>query len=258
MAPSSPPADDTPALHQPSWLERQLGKITPAATPAATLESWLRGQPLEVQTAFGARAALRALPIVWTTQGEGFGGDFLADIVLRVFEATSLAWAVAAYPGYILLFSGISMECGEYFAIPAATIRTFTPIRDAFRTRGIIRAVNALFFALDQDVFGMHSVGLATSAATSAAYIPYEGKDKMVVTNHAVLATRYAAHVTHTASFWSAVAFDMARAEDGATASVIAGLPLWPQDQAELLESLWQEMKAALLIANQDTSASGR
>jgi len=144
------------------------------------------------------------------------------------------------------------MECGEYFAIPAATIRTFTPIRDAFRTSGIIRAVNAFLFALDQGDFGMHSVGLATSAATSAAYIPDEGKDKMVVTNHAMLATRYAAHVTHTASFWSAVAFDMARAEEGATASVIAGLPLWPQDQAELLESLWQEMKAALLTANQD------
>jgi hypothetical protein len=53
-------------------------------------------------------------------------------------------------------------------------------------------------------------------------------------------------------TFWSAVSIDATRMEKGAAASVIAGLPLWPQGQPDRLQSLWQEMKAALLAANQD------
>ncbi|MGB6325696.1 MAG: hypothetical protein WBG11_07955 [Methylocella sp.] len=40
--------------------------------------------------------------------------------------------------------------------------------------------------------------------------------------------------------------------EEGAAASVIANLLLWPHGQPNQLQSLWQEMIAALLAANQD------
>jgi hypothetical protein len=51
------------------------------------------------------------------------------------------------------------------------------------------------------------------------------------------------------AAFWSA---DATRLEEGAVASDIAGLPLWPQGQPEQLQSLWQDMKAALHELDQD------
>ena len=40
--------------------------------------------------------------------------------------------------------------------------------------------------------------------------------------------------------------------EEGASASVIAETLLWPQIESDQLQSLWQELKAALLAAKQD------
>jgi hypothetical protein len=51
---------------------------------------------------------------------------------------------------------------------------------------------------------------------------------------------------------WSALSIDATRLEKGAPASAIANSPLWPQGQPDQLQSLWQEMKAALLAAKQD------
>jgi hypothetical protein len=51
---------------------------------------------------------------------------------------------------------------------------------------------------------------------------------------------------------WTAVSIDATRVDEGATASVIADSPLWPERQPDRLPFLWQELKAALLAAKQD------
>jgi hypothetical protein len=52
--------------------------------------------------------------------------------------------------------------------------------------------------------------------------------------------------------FWPAVSFDATRVEEGAAASVIAGLPLWPEGQLAEHGPLWWELKATLHAARQD------
>ncbi|PNE13006.1 MAG: hypothetical protein CR217_00575 [Beijerinckiaceae bacterium] len=52
--------------------------------------------------------------------------------------------------------------------------------------------------------------------------------------------------------FWSALSADATRSEDGATAAVIAGSPLWPQGQPVRLRSLWKVLEAGLVAEKQD------
>jgi hypothetical protein len=90
-----------------------------------------------------------------------------------------------------------------------------------------------------------HSAAACASAADMAAraFAP----PVVLADGITVAAGRIAA-----APFWSAVSFDATRVEEGATASVIAGSPLWPQGQPDQHQSLWQELKAALHATGQD------
>jgi hypothetical protein len=54
------------------------------------------------------------------------------------------------------------------------------------------------------------------------------------------------------AALWCAVSKDATRIEEGKSASIIAGSPLWPQVQPDWVEVLWQELKQALLGVGQD------
>ena len=90
---------------------------------------------------------------------------------------------------------------------------------------------------------------VAASAAANAADVLTGYID--TVTSDGV---GFFAATTSTVAFWSAVSIDATHVEGGAKAFDIAGSQLWPQLLlgSEPLQSLWQEMEAALLAANQD------
>jgi hypothetical protein len=65
-------------------------------------------------------------------------------------------------------------------------------------------------------------------------------------------AASHAAVAADGATLWSAVSLDATRVEEGATASGVAGSPLWPHGQPDRLQYLWQELRAALHAERQD------
>ena len=136
-------------------------------------------------------------------------------IVLPVFRALAFAWAAARY--------SISTKG----TAPPIDLAHFSPTPNA--------ASNA---------------ATAAQAARAAVSNPSLAPEVFrcaddTVTSDSVAATKRA--------FWSAVSLDVTYLEeDGDTASVIAGSPLWPQGQPDQLQSLWQEMKVALDAEKQD------
>jgi hypothetical protein len=187
------------------------------------LWAWRQEQPREVSIAFAARAALRVLPILWGAQA-GVEDDFLADVVLWVFRATALAWAAAKYPSQATRLR--SARAFGAVAVRADTVRTAAARAAAMAAADAVRTVH-------------ESMNAATAVGVSAA------------TTAAIDAAATAVTAANNHAFWSAISFDATRVEAGVAASVIAGLPLWPQDQPDELQSLWQEMRTALLAAGE-------
>jgi hypothetical protein len=89
----------------------------------------------------------------------------------------------------------------------------------------------------------------ARPAVFAAAYAAYAAAN---AANAAARATSAASAAFAAAAFWPAVSVDVTCVEEGATASVIAGSPLWPKGQPDEIQALWQEMKAALDAEKQD------
>jgi hypothetical protein len=194
------------------------------------LEAWLQKQPREVSVAFAARAALRVLPSVWTARDEGFKGDFFIDIVLPVFRASAAAWVTARYPGQQMSLLWVNAAGAAAVGSAGRPAATF-------------------------------AVTAATSAATAAASPTPDAATAAAATAAAAAHAAYGTGPSFglnlhraAAPLWSAVSNDATCVEEGVAASVIAGSMLWPLHilQPEPLQSLWQEMKAALLAAKQD------
>jgi hypothetical protein len=196
-------------------LEGPLAKIN----NSKELEEWLTYQPREVAVALAVRAAFRFLPTVPKVRRRGFKRDFFARVVLSVFRATGVAWAAAKYPA----------QATEFRDAAFAAARAAESVANAADSV----AVGAVFAA----VRAATQADAAANAADAAAFA-------------ADAATRHGGPAY--GAFWSAVSFDATRVENGATASVTAGSPLWPQRQPDQLRFSWQEMKAALLAAKQD------
>jgi len=172
--------------------------------------------------AFAARAALRVLPMVQRAR-KGLRGkhDFRSDIVLPVFRETGVAWSAAKYPA----------QATELSAAARAAAFAARATRDA--------------------AFAAQATADAAIAARAAANAAFAARPTAVAAVFAARATGEAYPDTPI-TVWAAVSIDGTRVEEGATASLIAGSPLWPQGQPEPLRSLWQEMKAALLAEKQD------
>ncbi len=235
------------------WQEGPLVEIN----NREELEAWLRKQPHEVSVALEARAALRALPFV-----EEALRSKPTYIVLPVFRALAFAWG-AARP---------SISTRGY-AAPPIDLAHFSPnLTAASEAAGAAQAARAV-------VSNPALVGGVLEFVSNAARLADESSGHLMYAwagdGGGSPAEWIAGPTWAKAAFWAAFSSDATRVEEDAAASVIAGSPLWPQGQhitlgltsrspmllfepkelkgqPDELQSLWQEMKAALLAAKQD------
>ncbi len=214
-------------LNAPKMVGGTLAKIK----NIDQFESWLRKQPPEVAVAFAARAALRALPFAHFAKRE----SYMRGLVLPVFRATSVTWAIVArYPA---LEMGLVADTAS-LAADAASLAAATYPYAHYAAGAAADAANA----------ANHTANSTTDAEEAHYAASFS-----IAAVHAADAAFLLAKTT--AAFWSTISIDATRVKEGATASVIAGSPLWPQDQPDQLGSLWKELKAALHAEKQDWEA---
>lgn len=180
-----------------------------------------------MSVAFAARAALRVLPIV--QEALRYKPN---DIILRVFGNLAFAWIAARYSLHPKGYAPPTIDLGAFgLASSAATSAGMA----AHLARGTVSKPN-----LAAEVFRCADDAFASTRAAISADASGIGP---AAASMAAAAQR---------AFWSAVSIDATGVETGATASDLASSPLWPQGQPDWLQSLWREVKDALLAANQD------
>ncbi|WGJ15253.1 hypothetical protein QEV83_02825 [Methylocapsa sp. D3K7] len=153
------------------------------------------------------------------------------DIALPVFSALAFAWTVARYSISTKGYAGPPVNLGA-FGSASSIARSAGMAAQAARVSVSKPSLADEVFYCAEDIFA-----LAKAAISTTGVMVSEG----IVTNAEL-------------DFWSAVSSDATGVERGATASDIAGSPLWPLHLVgpEPLMSLWQDMEAALLAAKQD------
>jgi hypothetical protein len=107
----------------------------------------------------------------------------------------------------------------------------------------VFRATGVAWAAAKYPAQAMQLAAHAYAAAYAAAAYAYAAATDAATDAATVLGFPDSAYAAARSAFWSAVSYDAARVEEGATASGIAGSLLWPQGQPDKLHSLWQELK---------------
>jgi len=209
------------------------------------LEAWLQKQPREVAVAFAARAALRVLPIVQMAQRASYKGDLLSDVVLPVFRATAVSWVAAKYAVHETELAMSARAAARAAALAATAASASEAASDA-----------ATVASDAASVASAPASGADTSAAPAFVFA-------------SAFLTDVAAANASTTALWSAISLDATRVDEGVEASDIAGSPLWQRqrfhyhsdrqrvvelvkEQPDGLRSLWLELKATLVAANDD------
>jgi hypothetical protein len=199
--------------------------VAPGAMLNSSPPSRMRPLPTSAQSrggrAEGRRHPLRALPLVVV-----YRGDLLSDLVLPCFQSLAVSWAGVRYPTH---------EMEQKADAARAT---------AARAALVADAILASDAAITHAVAAFAACGIAAAAADDPDARAFAA---------AAGARAFAAATTIAAAvFWSAISADATRWQGGVAASVIAGSPLWPNDQPVKLRSMWQELKAQLHAEKQD------
>jgi hypothetical protein len=177
-----------------------------------------------------------AFPLLQTTEPDE---RYMRDIVLPSFRATAASWAAAKYPARETELAGRAataafVAVGPNDVTALAANAGAQAVRAAANDRRVSMPPPALLPTLRKPPPAPPDSGTGHSDGFNLKFAEASGADAV------------------TAAFWSAVSIDATQVEEGRTASDIAGSPLWPQGQPDLLQSLWQEMKAALLADGRD------
>lgn len=198
------------------------------------LEAWLTDKPRDVATTLAVRAALRILPIAAMAYGPELEEGFFSDLMLPIFHATAAAWATAA----IALDSETARAAGDFSLSLAANVAL-----DVVEvSQAATLAASAAFYAADDQIA---AISEATEAFAFVAPLPdQEAPIGEFELNAALLNAATGAQTDH--SFWIALSIDAARLSEGASTSIIARSPLWPNRQPDRLLSLWRYLKTTL------------
>jgi hypothetical protein len=260
-----------------SQLEAWLGTRPPEAAVLLAARAALRVSPV-VQTAKHAGftdilvlPAFRATAFSWaaakypvhqTKFGAAAAAAYAAAAAVSATVSVALATADAA--AIRADYNASIRDAYAAVAADSAAAATHARAADAYAAVAAARAAAAAARAAAARAAGPYAGARTYAAAYAAAYAEdaiYAAAYADARTYAVYTASAYAADSARGApyagaaaapSLWSALSTDATRLEKGAAASAIASSPLWPQGQPDQLQSLWQEMKAALLAAKQD------
>ncbi len=212
----------------------------------ATVFSWAAANYPAHKTEFAAEAAA------------AYAAAVAAAATVAVALATADAAAIRAD------YNASTADAYATVAADSAAAAAHARAADAFAaviaTRAAAAAARAAAtraaatYAEPRTMATVYTAAYADDAAYAAAYADARTYAVTTANAYATDNGRAAAYAAAAVAplFWSALSADATHLEKGAAASAIARSPLWPQGQPDPFQSLWQEMKAALLATKQD------
>ena len=185
----------------------------------------------EVAIALAARAALRVIPLLGPTNGTSGQAGVIPNILLTSVPATALAWATGQYPARSKELQSSAAAAGARASAAAAAASS-------------VAAGHNSAAAASATAYAATAVTSASDAATSA-YASTSASARAV----AYASAAAASHSGRASA--SVVVADADFIDSGGSGVGLAGLPLWPKPAPKWATEAWQNLKTALLAANE-------